>query len=550
MNQGMMRRGTLLLQLLLLTVFAACDSGERQRLQLEELERMNREYVPLTNDSLARDLADWFDRHGTRNEQLRAYYMLGRTYADRCEVPQALEAYHDAIDRADTTAQDCNYYTLCRVYAQMSDILYYQNLFEDNLRCLKLSVRYALKANDSITAVNSYAHQLGAYDRYQMTDSIISISEATYRKFCQMGMANIASQYCALAIDAYARKKMYDKARFYMEVYEKESGYFDTLGNIERGREAYYDIKGRYYLSANELDSAEYFFRKELRDGVDYNNQNMASLGLAQVYQQKRIPDSVAKYSLYSYAMNDSVYSRMSTQTVARMQAMYDYSHHQQVAQQEKERADRERMHFWSLVFYVIGSIIALSILAAIVFAALLHQRKKALKHYYIKVEELKAAQQELRQLLQRSSKSEMLISKKEQEIQRLQSELDDTMKNRQLKRDKEKFQMEESGIGQLLRRKAASGTKLTEEEWARINQFIIESMPEFDAFLSSKAEILGIQWMRICILFRLFVIEKNVGTMLGVSAPFISSECKKINSKLFFVEGSGKVLARELLKI
>jgi hypothetical protein len=240
----------------------------------------------------------------------------------------------------------------------------------------------------------------------------------------------------------------------------------------------------------------------------------------------------------------------MSTQTVARMQAMYDYSHHQQVAQQEKERADRERMHFWSLVFYVVGSIIALSILAAIVFAALLHQRKKALKHYYIKVEELKAAQQELRQLLQRSSESEMLISKKEQEIQRLQSELDITMKNRQLKRDKEKFQMEESGIGQLLRRKAASGTKLTEEEWARINQFISESMPEFDAFLSSKAEILGIQWMRICILFRLFVIEKNVGTMLGVSAPFISSECKKINSKLFFVEGSGKVLARELLKI
>ena len=50
MNQGMMRRGTLLLQLLLLTVLAACDSGERQRLQLEELERMNSEYVPLTND--------------------------------------------------------------------------------------------------------------------------------------------------------------------------------------------------------------------------------------------------------------------------------------------------------------------------------------------------------------------------------------------------------------------------------------------------------------------------------------------------------------------
>ena len=373
-------RGSLSVIAVAACLFTACTSGERQRLQLEELERMNRADSVMLNDSLARDLADWFDRHGTRNEQLRAYYMLGRTYADRGEVPQALEAYHDAIDRADTTAQDCNYYTLCRVYAQMSDILYYQNLFEDNLRCLKLSVRYALKANDSITAVNSYAHQLGAYDRYQMTDSIISISEATYRKFCQMGMANIASQYCALAIDAYARKKMYDKARFYMEVYEKESGYFDTLGNIERGREAYYDIKGRYYLSANELDSAEYFFRKELRDGVDYNNQNMASLGLAQVYQQKRIPDSVAKYAVYGYAMKDSIVIHKQTAEALRIQAMYDYTRSERIANQKSREADR----LWFSLLFIVAVLSILSLVFAIVYQR--HQSEKRLLEEKIRI--------------------------------------------------------------------------------------------------------------------------------------------------------------------
>ena len=529
---------------LALVLLAACDSGERQRLQLEELERMNRADSVMLNDSLARDLADWFDRHGTRNEQLRAYYMLGRTYADRGEVPQALEAYHDAANRADTTAQDCNYYTLCRVYSQMATLFYHQNLINDNLRCLDKSIYYASMASDTLAIFNLYGQKAVTFDMMNMPDSVIYYCKMTQSRL------DIHNQYQAMSINAYIRKGDLINARRSIENFEMESGYFDSIGNIEKGRESYYHIKGGFYLALGQLDSAEYYFRKELLEGKGYVDQDMASRSLSLLYKQKGKNDSVAKYSLYSYEMNDSVYSRMSTQTVARMQAMYDYSHHQQVAQQEKERADRERMHFWSLVFYVVGSIIALSILAAIVFAALLHQRKKALKHYYMKVEELKAAQQELRQILQRSTESEMLISKKEQEIQRLQSELDDTMKNRQLKRDKEKFQMEESGIGQLLRRKAASGTKLTKEEWARINLFISESMPEFDAFLSSKAEILGIQWMRICILFRLFVIEKNVGTMLGVSAPFISSECKKINSKLFFVEGSGKVLARELLKI
>ena len=535
---------------LALVLLAACDSGERQRLQLEELERMNRADSVMLNDSLARDLAEWFDRHGTRNEQLRAYYMLGRTYADRGEAPQAIIAYNDAINSADTTNTDCDYKILCRVYAQMATVLYHQDLYRDGLEKVNRAVYYGFLAKDTLAALMAYTQKLDFYDMLQQPDSMLFASTDVYEKLRQVGYNSYAAEMLIGPIRYLTDIGDLQKARELMNRYESETGFFDAEGNICKGREVFYYHKGLYYLKACQYDSAEYCFRKELSEGKDFNNQNAGAYGLTMLFQQTHRPDSAAKYAIYSYEMNDSVYSRMSTQTVARMQAMYDYSHHQQVAQQEKERADRERMHFWSLVFYVVGSIIALSILAAIVFAALLHQRKKALKHYYIKVEELKAAQQELRQLLQRSSESEMLISKKEQEIQRLQSELDDTMKNRQLKRDKEKFQMEESGIGQLLRRKAASGTKLTEEEWARINQFISESMPEFDAFLSSKAEILGIQWMRICILFRLFVIEKNVGTMLGVSAPFISSECKKINSKLFFVEGSGKVLARELLKI
>jgi len=36
----------------------------------------------------------------------------------------ALQCYHDAIDCADTTATDCDYAQLARVYGQMGDIFY------------------------------------------------------------------------------------------------------------------------------------------------------------------------------------------------------------------------------------------------------------------------------------------------------------------------------------------------------------------------------------------------------------------------------------------
>ena len=122
-----MRTCFLVLAALLLV---ACHSGEQQRLQLEELERQNRADSLLLNDSLARALADYFDRHGTPNEQMRAYYILGRTYADRGEAPQAIAVYNDAADKADTTA-DCDYAKLSRVYAQKAEVFYYQ-LLPDN----------------------------------------------------------------------------------------------------------------------------------------------------------------------------------------------------------------------------------------------------------------------------------------------------------------------------------------------------------------------------------------------------------------------------------
>jgi hypothetical protein len=120
-------------------------------------------------------------------------------------------------------------------------------------------------------------------------------------------------------------------------------------------------------------------------------------------------------------------------------------------------------------------------------------------------------------------------------------------MRNIQLKHDKEKYLMEETGIAQLLRRKAATGTKLTNDEWETITQFVSKNLPEFDSFLSSKSDLLGLTKERICILLRLYVGVKNTGTMLGVSGPYISKVSGIIASDLFFIEGGGKELARKL---
>ena len=526
-------------------LLVACDNGEQQRLQLAELERQNRADSLMLNDSLARDLAEWFDRHGTRNEQMRAHYILGRTYADRGESPAALDAYNDAADRADTTAQDCDYNTLCRVYAQEADLFFQQNLLDNYLSALDKSVRYAWEAKDTMTALNEKTHKIIAYDLLQRNDSVILLFNQVFEELCRFAGEEIASQYCMYPVNALLMEKLFPEAKRYMDI----SGYFDSLQNIETGREIYYYYKGLYYLSINHYDSAYYYFHKGLRFGKSYECQNASALGLAKLYQQIHQSDSSARYALYAYEMNDSIYREMSTEIVSRMQALHNYSRHLRIAQQQTEIAERERQRFWSFVLVVVCIFILLAIIAGIIFSVYRQKRRLALKKYQIKVEEIRTAKDILSQFKQQKTESSKLIRDKEQEIQALEEELEKYDQNQQLSRDNDLFLMEEYGIGQLLRKKAAIGTTLKHDEWERINVFIREHLPGFDEFISKQTEIFGPTKGKICVLLRLYVGVKNTGTMLGVSSAYISKMSREILFELFKKDGSGKELTKELSK-
>ena len=100
---------------------------------LEQTLATNRSGELFTTDSLTQRLVDYFDRFGTSNEQMQARYLLGRSLFDMGEAPKSLQAYYDAIEAADTTRTDCDFYTLQVVYGQMARIFHEQNLPNDEL---------------------------------------------------------------------------------------------------------------------------------------------------------------------------------------------------------------------------------------------------------------------------------------------------------------------------------------------------------------------------------------------------------------------------------
>ena len=588
-----MNRSLSALVLTFLLLLAACTSGDRQlRLaQLEELERQNVADSLMTNDSLAQALADFFDRHGTPNERLRAHYILGRTYSDLGDAPRALTSYQDAVKSADTTASDCDYAKLSRVYGWISDIMYKQSLMKDYIENIDRSIQYAWRAGDTLQALTEKAHKVLAYDKMRMPDSAVVWFDEVFNEITHYAGISLASKYSLIPLKILLDRNEMKKAESLIHLYEQCSGYFDSTGNVQKGREQYYYIKGYYYNLKQQLDSAEFYFRKELHYGQSFFDQNSGAYGLANLFVQQHRYDSAAKYALYSYSMIDSVYAHKVANEVERATALFNYSRYQQKALHEQENAARERAGRTRLGYLLLFTLTAL----AVVIIVWRKKRKESLEAMRATLSELSGVQHELQQLQTQKDIYRQLISEKTEAISRLEDdlssmqrqedafaergriikqksdeladlqsqneelirrikadegyicqikeELEKQVKKNLLSEEEVESSLAESGLFPLLKRNRS----LTSIEWAKVCMIVNDKLPKFSQLLFSSTELLDEEERKLCILFRLHRSQKEICTLMSMKQSNVSKHASKIMIKLFNKSGGGRMLEKYL---
>ena len=325
--------------LILLFLLVGC-TGQRTRMEqvIREAKEQNKNYIPFTTDSLLREAVDYYDRHGTANERLRARYLLGCAYRDLHEAPLAIITWEDAIACADTLSADCDYATLFRVYGQMADVFRRQHLPEKHLVAEKAVSRYAKRAKDTYNYIRGIELQAGVYYALEDSVGIFQTTERARRLYVENGMLQEAAQVYAAAIHFLVNHRHFDQARKLMDIYEKDSGLFNEQGDIVPLREQYYYYKGMYFLGVGQTDSAEKLFRKLLPIKRDMHD---AYLGLFSLYQQIQIPDSAFKYAqLYEEALMQHL-KDTKIEAVTQAEGMYNYHKHLRIAQEQTRRASR-----------------------------------------------------------------------------------------------------------------------------------------------------------------------------------------------------------------
>ena len=493
------------------------------------------------SDSIQRMLVEYYDSHGTANERMLAKYLLGRAYYDMGEMPMSLNAYQSAL--ADTTGTEQDYYLLSRIYSQMANIYYHQNLLSDQIDCINRSVKYAIMDRDTLGAVYNYLQKANSFDVLGMTDSVITICEKVYSFFLNNGMKRQSSQVLSLLGLHYIKKGMLEKAKQCLGIYEAESGFFNYNHDIEKNREVYYSILGEYYIAKEKYDSAEFFFRKELRKGKDFNNQNAASRGLALLFQKTHQPDSAAKYALYSYAMNDSVYAHMATQEVERMKAIYDYTRHQELAHQAEKESERKTAMLRWILF------ISLLVLSAAFYIAYKYKQKKQYEARLFKnrIAELEKTQSDILMLRQHEEEYRDAIKEKEQAICQLQEQIEKYQQNHRQKRTELQAAKESLPLFRKIQKQEANGQILSKEDLQKLRQYVIENYPSCYKFISEKDFNLNMMEFNTCILIRLGYAPKVISHFLDCSPAYISKIRITLLKKMYEIEGKPQEFDQKL---
>ena len=513
----------------------------RMRLDLLRAKACNKLLFPLNRDSLLM-LDSYFADHGTPNERMLTKYIIGCSYLDDNDAPRAVECFQKAISCADTLdRKDCDYNTLSRIYAQLGQLQLDQMLPEDALKSNQYSVKYALIAKDTFYAISIYNMYDVIYHQLGMYDSVMSVCDRSVRMLKKYNNPQLTASALGVKMFMMVERNEIEKAKPYIDFYEKHSDlYDDKTKTVKEGHEIYYYIKGLSYLYENRLDSAEFFFRKELRSTTDFNDRQAAARGLYLLYKHRGVNDSITKYAEMWNAATDSSYAHMSTHHLQQMKAMYDYSNSERIADQKEAEATRYK--------YLAVSFVFAFALAVFIILYILQRRKKGVERIkklnatnamYIML--LKKKEKELEAALNDNVKNTALIDEKKSEIKQLEEKISALRGGDFNALRHDKALIYDAPIIDTMHEHAGSSCKATVAEISCLRKHADDYLPDFMKSLDIEKNNLSNLEVAVCILVKLQFITSEISCLLDISPQRLTNIRKRLNMKIFGEDGGAK---------
>ena len=524
------------------------SQSQKMRYELLCHKAMNKACITFTSDSVMKEVVDYYDHHGSANERMLANYVLGCVYRDMHEAPMALEYYNKATEQADTTAADCDYGTLYRVYSQMGFLFSKQYLPYQLLDAFGKAMKYAYLAKDTLNAIINYQNRENAYSYLGNKDSVIAINLHAATMFKQIGNNYAAAIAFGCNYKYYIEKKDFINAKKAFEAYNS-TGY-EGNSNYEDAKAYVLCLKGTYYMFTGQLDSACYILQQSLKFCKSFSNKAATTKALAHYYAKVNQPSLAMKYALQSSEYNDSDLIEARKTQLQQVQAMYDYGRNQEIARMAEQKAKRSTQMNYMIVF----ACVVLFLFLSYVYRKQLALKKKRIAASKLVYEDsllkLKRLQEEKAQLVaEKDKKLAQIITEKENAICKLVSEIHDIQNRYSLSSMSDAYLvLKNSSIYKKIQCiEAHPLEEMNEEDWTELADTVEELIPNFIPMLKNRVSDRD---YRICLLIRLGIPASLMARLLNLSDAAISKSRKTMLKKLCGKVGKPKEFDEYVLHI
>lgn len=517
--------------------------SQRKQYDMLYLKAENKAFVPLTSDdSIAKDLVDYYDTWGNANERMMAHYLLGCVYRDKGDSPQAIDSYLNAIAQADTTSKDCDFLTLSRVYTQMAGVYHKQLLLTYEIDACKQAGHYAFLAKDTFTAIYEKEICAGIYILLNKRDSAEILLKETLHLYEKNGLTQKAIQASTKLMYIYVQKPdRLSEAKLLMDEYEEKSELFDNNHELKGAKRQYYYYKGQYFDSIRQLDSAEYYYRKISYPQMPYVAYNSMYKGLLSVFTKRHQADSIAKYAKLYCEVNDSSIAKKDQELTAQMAASYNYSLHQKEARESEAKASR--ILIWLIV--ILFTFLIFILLVLYVYRSIKHKRQ-AIQDDYARLQQEKMTLEEL--LARNQNDHAIEIEEKRATIEALEAKLKETKTYKDCNAIDVALKSNETTIKF---KKAACGEcpSPTYADWAALRSMVDANIPGFVHTLILRNPLLSDTEIELCILVRLGFRTDQIAELVHLTSSGVSKSKARLLQKIFDeTAGGAKEFERKLL--
>lgn len=492
-------------------------------------------YHEHTSDSIILEIIRFYDKYGDLHKQMEAYYYLGSVYRDLGDAPRAVKAFLQTTELGENTME---YGLTGKAHGQICTLLAQQGVYNEAEKAGRKELEYALLENDSVAVGYSLRNIARIFHDRNELDSALHYYMEGYEK----GATRIKNIILSEVPWIYYDKGKPEQAKsLIFELFEKDRPSYNN-----------WLLLGRIYAQEGELGKAHDCFNTVLTEGSLFQIQG-AYQGLSELEARQGNLRAALAYVKQSLAYQDSINQWTQTETVAKIQALYNFQAYEEENNRLQEANNRHQ--HWLLVLTC--GLIVLASGGYLYYNRLLYKKARILRltRTARMLNELAYSNSsalmgdERQKIKELQTRSQQLENEKSYLQKRLQAVENDLSSYAQLEKKGVKgakipphvLSLRSSEIYHIFHQWSEHSARITEEQWEELHTAIDLTYPRFtDRLLTLYPKLSEVE-LQICYLIKISLPLKTIAQMLSRSNSAITNARIRMYKKLKGEDGKAE---------